>query len=152
MALRERLANRKRPTATFALRIEDDTAARVALVAAQDSKDPEAITAAQAAVDACYEVLHLTALSPADWEELVAQHPPTEQQKKADKWCNMDTFVPALLAACVAGEESEDEWADYLTKGSLTFGEAAALTTAVFQLNQRIPDSWYPKGSTMTRS
>lgn len=152
MSLRERLAKRSLPSETFLLRVEDDTAARKELADARASGDEEQVVAAQSALDACYEPLVITALPPAEWEALVSAHPPTEEQKKRGAWYNHATFHPALLAACVSGDETEADWADYVTKGPLSLGEAMALLDAVMRVNQRAPDPWLPKGSTGTTS
>lgn len=148
MSLRERLAQRKPPSVVVRLRVEDDTAARAELVSAQAGGDGPRIQAAQDAVDACYEPLVITALPPAEWEALVDAHPPTEEQKKrGNTWFNPVTFYPALLAACVEGDETEDDWADFTTKGSLSLGESNALITAALEVNQRSPDPGViPKG------
>lgn len=148
MSLRQRLAQRQRPSVTFRLRIEDDTSAQAELAAAQASGDADRITSAQDTVNACYEPLIITALPPAEWEALIEQHPPTEEQKKqGNSWFNPVTFYPALLAACVDGDETEDEWMEYTTKGPLSLGEANALIDAVTSVNQRGPEPWVtPKG------
>lgn len=154
MSLRERLAKRARPSTTFHLRVEDDTAARMELDAARASGDDDRVAAAQAAVDACYEALAITALTPADWEALVDAHPATPEQRKAkpEAWCNQTTFLPALLAACVEGDETEDDWADFTSKGALSLGETNALFDAAMAVNQRWPDPHLGKGSTTTIS
>lgn len=139
MSLRERLAQRARATATFDLRIDDDTDAQVELAEALDGDDPDRLAAARAAVQDCYETLHITALPPADWEALVAAHPPADGHERL--W-NIDTFGPALLAASIDDSDiTEQEWAEYTTKGALTTGEVHALYDAVLTLNYRVPDT-----------
>lgn len=152
MALRPSLAKRRLPSTTFPLRIEDDTVARAGLAAAEGSGDPERIAVAEATVGACYEQLKLTSLPPETWEELVSEHPATEAQQKSGQWCNMNTFLPALLAACVEGDETAEDWANYTQRGALSSGEADALFAAVIGINQRTPEPLVPKGSTQTRS
>lgn len=152
MALRASLAQRKPPTTEFSLRVYDDRRARAELAAALAEGNPQRMTEAQAAVNACYERLIITAIPPVDWEGLVAGHPPTDQQRANGGWCNSDTFAPALLAVCVEGDETEADWADAITKGGMSQGEATALVQAVYDINLRILDPDLPKDSTPTRN
>lgn len=145
MSLRERLAARARPTASFHLRVDDDTSAQADLVAAQAVGLPERITAAQAAVEACYERLELSALPPADMEALLEAHPPTPDQP-GNTMFNQATFVPALIAACVDSDMGEDDWAEFVAKGPITRGEVLALFNACWDLNHRTPDINLKKG------
>lgn len=147
MGLRDRLRERARPTAAFSLRVDDDTAALAELTAAREADDDEGIAAAQAAVDACYEQLRLMALPPADMEALIAAHPAVE---KDASW-NPATFVPALLAACVESDVTEEDWVEYTTKGPMTSGEVTALFDAIMILNYRT-SSDLGKGSAGSRS
>lgn len=150
MSLRDRLRARSRPTATFDLRVEDDTAARAELAAAvAEGGDPERVDAAQDAVDACYETLQLTALPPADMEALIAAHPATDGS--GGQW-DPATFVPALLASCVDSDVTEDEWGEYVSKGPMSVGEVRDLFDKAIAVNYRGPDPRVPKGSTPTRS
>jgi hypothetical protein len=144
MGLKDRLAGRQRPAATHALRIEDDTVARVELVAARAAEDESRVVAAQEAIEACYEQVTITALPPADMEALLAEHPPPEGSK-GQKIFNPATFVPALLAACVESDVAEEDWAVYVTTGAMTIGEVSALFDAVWSLNYRAPDPSVPK-------
>lgn len=145
MSLRDRLAARQRPTVTFLLRIDEDGAALAELAAAQAVGAPERVAAAEAAVEACYERLTINALPPADLEALVEAHPPSEAERDK-KIFNMPTFLPALLAACVDSDITEDEWATLTTKGPLTQGETTALFQAAWEINYRSPDPGLPKG------
>lgn len=149
MSLRDRLRARSRPTATHDLRVEDDTAARNELAAALQDGAPERIEAAQTALQTCYETLHLTALPPADMEALIAAHPAPGGSDSA--W-NPATFIPALLVACVGGDATEDDWAEWTTKGPLSVGESRDLLNAVLAVNYRTPDLSVGKGSPPTRS
>nr|MDT0660867.1 hypothetical protein [Micromonospora sp. DSM 115978] len=119
---------------------------------AQDETDRE-VEAAQAALDDCYETLTLRALVPADLEELIGQHPPTEAQLAAAKtaraearqraeepppwpsW-NDDTFRPALLEATVDGDMTVADWAGFLARNVST-GEARDLWRSALQVNQQ---------------
>lgn len=151
MNLRERLAAAQRRTTTHPLRIEDDAAPRAELAASLAEGDEQRVAAARSAVDACHETLTIVALAPDDWEALVAAHPPTEQQK--DAWWNPATFIPALLAECVASDVTAADWADYTTKGPMSLGEVTSLVNAALDVNHRVSDSRaLGKGSTETRS
>jgi len=148
VSLKDRLANRKRPSTTYSLRIDDDTAARAELAAAQAAGDDARVAAAQAVVDACYEQVTITAVAPKTMEELRAAHPPTDIQRDRDKKAEWDpaTFVPALLAACVDSDITEAEWAEYTTTGSLNSGEVNSLFNAAWEINYRVPDINLKKG------
>lgn len=113
---------------------------------------------AEAKVDACYETLTLRALPPRRVAELEAAHPPTEAQMERAKaererakklgedippwpaW-NDDTFWPALLAECVDGDMTADDWVGFLAE-NVSGGEAAGLKTAVLNVNtaERVAD------------
>lgn len=144
MSLKDRLAQRPRPSTTYRLRIDDDTAAREELAEAQTTTDAEWLVAAQVAVDSCYETVTITAMAPLDMEKLRAQHPPTDEQRAqvATAQFNADTFVPALLAACVTSDPviTEADWTTYMATGALTFGELNALFQTAWELNYRTPD------------
>lgn len=144
MGLKDRLASRQRPSTTYRLRIDDDAAARSELAAAHDA---DSIAAAQAVVDACYETLTITALPPVEMEALLAAHPATDEQRAKDKTVfNQDTFVPALLAACIDSDVTEADWADYVSKGAMTTGEVNALFAAAWEINYRDPSPSLPFG------
>lgn len=144
MSLKDRLATRKRPTITYALRIDDDTIARSELVAAQAVGDEGRIVAAREAVEACYEQVVITALPPTELEELLEAHPPPPADQ-GKKMFNPATFVPALLAACVNSDVTEEDWAEYVTAGAMTTGEVSAIFNAAWELNYRVPDPSLPK-------
>jgi hypothetical protein len=144
MGLRDRLRERSRPSAVFVLRVEDDTAARAELATAL-AEDGD-VTAAQAAVDSCHERLTITALPPADMEALIAAHPPTAEQETTNSAWNPVTFIPALFAASIGGDVSEEDWAEYTTKGPMTSGEVRALVDVCLDVNYRAPNPSPGKG------
>lgn len=153
MSLRDRLAKGTRPRTTYPLRVEDNTAARAELAAATASGDDDRVTLARDALDACYEQVGIVALAPAEMEDLLELHPPPEEQRKKGAIFNRVTFVPALLAACVESDVTEDDWREYTTTtGPLTPGEVTDLFNTVWDLNYRGPDPWVGKGSTQTPS
>jgi hypothetical protein len=144
MSIRERLAARTRPRATFMLRVDDDTMVRAELTAAHATGDSERIATSTASLEACYEALIITALPPRDLERLLADHPPADAGSNVQ--FDAQTFIPAVLAACIDGDETADDWAEYIKAGSLTTGELNALFSAVWELNYRIPDTNIKKG------
>lgn len=154
MGLRERLNQRGRAETTFDLRIDDTTDARAELAEAYaglDGDDPgtqQRLDTARRAVADCYETLRIVAVEPKKWDEMVAAHPSESDAAQPD----LGTFGPALLAASVDSDITEQEWADYTTAGTLTSGEVEALYGVVIGLNRRVPDGRVPLGSTPTPS
>lgn len=160
MSLKERLRARARPQATFALRMADTSDAtreleeatrewRLAQLRDDDGSHRKEIAAAKKKVDAaektladCYEQLTLVALPPAEMEALIAAHP----AKDGDAPWNEATFRPAVLAACVEGDMTEADWAEFLAAGPVSLGEVRALWAAVMSVNDRSPDITIPKG------
>lgn len=162
MGLKDRLASRKRPSIQYALRLDDDTIPRRELAAALESGDEARISVTREKVEACYEQVTIVALPPAPpvdadpdddttyWETLIRAHPPTDEQRAQDRLAmfNKATFIPALLAACVQSDPpvTAQEWAEYITTGCMTPGEADDLIGKVWNLNYRVPDPNIPKG------
>lgn len=112
---RERLLARQLPTATVHL-------------SAVDGGDPEE--------------LELRALPADEFEALLAEHPPTEQQRAAGHAWNDASFRPALLSrseVALDGEEplGWEDWAQLL--GVLPFGEVRDLVDTALALNDRAP-------------
>jgi hypothetical protein len=145
MGLKDRLATRQRPSTTYKLRIDDDAAARTDLAAVTAAGAD--VEEAQAQLDACYEQLIITALPPVEMEALLAAHPATDAQRAKDKTVfNQDTFVSALLAACIDSDVTESDWQEYTTKGAMTIGEINALFAAAWEINYRDPSPSLPLG------
>lgn len=158
---RERLLARQRPTLDYQLAVEDDSAAMAELAAAKEALDvarfrtddtaEQAVTDAQkrletarAAVAACYEPVHLTALPPTEFEALAAkpEHLPREDKKEA--W-NDETFPRAVFLACVdTSDLSAAEWEEFVDS-QLTVAERSSLFIAALGLNARWPDGAIPK-------
>lgn len=149
MSLKERLSKRELPTDEFPLRISDDSEARGDLVAAQyelrlaeareDAAKTKAakakVSKAQKAVDSHYETLILRAIPSVDMEALIEAHP---ADKDSDDAWNVETFRPALLAACVEGDMTANDWAEFLAGCPL--GDKRELFTAALRINDRSPD------------
>lgn len=159
MGLKDRLAARTRPSTSYSLRIDSDDAARAELIAAQAVGDEKRAAKARKAIAACYEQITIVALPPGpkpnpqpddpmDLETLRAAHPPTDEQraKNKDVLFNPQTFVPALLAACVESDVTEAEWAEYVTSGAMSTGEVSALFNLAWEINYRVPDPTIPLG------
>jgi len=149
MGLKDRLSGRKLPSTRYSLRIDDDTAARAELLAARAAGDDTRIALAQEAVDACYEQVAITALPPGLMEALLEEHPPTAGQRERNKAVlfNPKTFAPALFAACIDSDVTEEDWTEYLgATGPMTAGESIELFNTVWELNYRAPDPDLGKG------
>lgn len=166
MSLRDRLLARKLPTATVTIRVDFTPEADAADTELADAtralrlaeyRDPGAdhtglrarVDAAQAAVDSHCETIRLHALPPAEFEALIAAHPPPDGSR--DGWDETTLRAP-LVAACAEGDMTEDDWAELLTKGPVTTGEARALFAAALGVNDRTADLRVGKDSTPTRS
>jgi hypothetical protein len=155
---RARLLARKRPSIVYQLAVVDDTDAVTELAEAKDALDRaelrlddtagQAVTdaekrlaAARRAVEACYEPVTLTAMDPAAFEALVAEHPGREG--KDERW-NDATFPLACFRACVdTSDLSADEWAELLTT-SVSQAEQVALYAVAIAANARWPSGSIP--------
>lgn len=133
-ATRERLRNRKRPTATMticddhtvkqaldearrlqrraALQLEaepDNEILRTALAGAD-----ERLAAAQTAFDEAAIVLRFQALERPAFEDLKKKYPPTEEQAEDGLIINPESLGPPLIAASSLDGITEDDARDYL--------------------------------------
>lgn len=168
MSLGDRLRGRQLPTTTVAIRVDftpESDAAETELVDATralrlaELRDTDAdhselenrVAAAQAAVDVHYETVVLRALPPAEFEALIAAHPPADGQQSREVW-NETTLRAPLIAACADGDMTEDDWVEFLTKGPVTTGEVRMLFSAAVSVNDRTADVRVGKGSSKTPS
>lgn len=87
--------------------------------------------------DGTAEHVTVTALPALRFDELLAEHPPTDAQRFDGLTFDPETFVPALLAACVDGGWSAQDWVEQMRAGT---SEVVELFTTVYELNRRIPD------------
>lgn len=171
---RDRMMNRQLPSVVQAIAIEDPTAALRSLAQAdrvyqhalrsgdeaQIKRTKATLTRAQNRHDACFEHLTIRALRPRAYEQLIAEHPATTEQTaaapsphEAPQW-NRETFRPALLAACVEGDMTAEDWAAWIEEHS-SRGEGDKLFVVTLALNEaeRLPESvMLPKGSPLTPS
>lgn len=170
MSLREKLRAKPPRTAVHPMVLGDTAeaeaalrAARVARIVAQSQEKPDAkkrspkLTAAIAAEEAAAaelgklaEPVTVHAVPPADWEALVAAHPPGEG---VDAEWDEVTFRPAAVAACVDSDMTEEDWAEFFASDRCSVGERDALWIVVLALNLRAPElSQLPKDWTPTKS
>lgn len=170
VSLRDRLRERELPQATVGIRIDwseesyrlhrelDRQEQHLALAEAGNHADVDEVRARtnelRARIDSMYEMVTIRALPAADMERLLAEHPPTDEQRTQDPTVNFNrlTFFPALLAACVEGPETEQDWAEMIESGELVIGELNALIGTAMEINDRSPSVSLGKGSTTTRS
>lgn len=160
MTLADRLAARERRREYFTVRVTDPgpaearaAALRQQLVVARatgegvDLVEAE-LTAAEDALQACYEVVWFRALTPKRFERLVAAH--TDDEGEVDQ----DALLPDLAAACAEDESVQDPevWRAMLfpeddTDATWTTGEQRALYHLLFLvLNNSAPQVTLPKG------
>lgn len=110
------------------------------------------VDSARVALATCEcEELTLRALPPAEWEELLGLHPPTEEQRAAGAQWNVTTLRAPLLALSVVAAEgdetlSEADWEQLAKASALASGELTALFNAAISLNVRAPSSAVGKG------
>jgi hypothetical protein len=104
----------------------------------------EAVRTAQAAVDACFEEITLHALPGAQFEALMAEHPPAEADVEKELVHNDETFLPALLAACCENGWLEEDWVEEIAE--LSVGERSELREIVTHVNTRTWSQQIPKG------
>lgn len=168
MSQRERLLARRIPPERVTIRVDFSAEADEAFAAhesalrdlAEDQARGADLVAARARVEEAraalapfQEVLVVTAMAPAEYEALVGEHPPTDDQQKLSYAWNPESFVPALLAACIGSDlpvedrMSEKDWIDWITTTSAAAaGELTALYAACLRVNDRAPDLHVGKG------
>lgn len=170
MTARERLLGRRLPPVTVTLRAdfspESDAAVEELESASRALRHAEAsgadsatierlrdrVEAAEKAMAPFVEILEIVPLSPDQYDDLVAAHPPTSEQRAKGLGWNTETFLPALLAACVkqAGEPvmSAEDWSAWAkTPGAAASGEYVTLVNLCIQANDRSPELAVKKGS-----
>ncbi|MFJ9356995.1 hypothetical protein [Streptomyces mirabilis] len=106
----------------------DELATRQAVDA--DSARDQALSA----LDAASEFLTFRALPRPVLEELIAEHPPTEQQAEEGAIFNADTFPAALVSAASVDGMSREEAEELL--GGWSAPDANALWDAAWQIQQ----------------
>lgn len=111
----------------------------------------ERLEAARAAMAPFAEVMEATTLPPHEYDALVDEHPPTDEQRARGATFNLDTFPAALLAACLQQDRepvmpAEDWQAWAKTPGAVASGELTALFNICVQVNDRSPSVHVGKG------
>ncbi|MGW0542328.1 hypothetical protein ACWD0D_18715 [Streptomyces griseoincarnatus] len=104
------------------------------LAASQYADAESARDQALAALDAASEFLTFRALPRPVLEELISEHPPTEQQAEDGAIFNADTFPAALVSAASVDGMSRDEAEELLNGWSAP--DANALWDAAWQIQQ----------------
>ncbi|MFF2411857.1 hypothetical protein [Streptomyces sp. NPDC058092] len=157
-ATRERLRNRTRPIVR--LTICDDRDAKQALAEAKFNeqrakdnaeRDPsnkveqavlraatDEFAQAQTAVDEASIVLRFQALDRKTYKELLAVHPPTEDQAEDGYAFNLDTLGPVIVAASSLDGITEEDAAGYLDDWSQAEAEALLNTAFGVQREERM--------------
>lgn len=103
----------------------------------------ERVLAAKTAVDEQpAETFVVRTLAPAEWEALIALHPPTDEQAAKGWGWNTAALRPELLAAAVVPPEGEDaytaaDWVEFARDGRVSAGEQDALFSTAVALNTR---------------
>ncbi|MGN8245235.1 hypothetical protein ACTHAM_002354 [Cellulomonas soli] len=157
MSLRDRLAAKARRRVSFPVQVSDPTAdqeraagARTQLAVGQatgitsESIEAlrEAVTAADAAVEAHFVDVEFEALAPDLFEELLAANAPGGD-------VDQPAMRIALAAACAVDEELRDEqwWAEQFASGAWSPGELADLYYRLFTvLHYTVPAGGVSKG------
>lgn len=170
VSLRARLADRQRPTLVYPLLVDVERlpAATAALDEAvrqwrqvllrddgeQLAEAQSTVEQARAEVDSCYEPITLRALPPAAYERLIAEHPPSDEQRAKGEIWDPTTFRPALLAACADGDMTVSDWTSFLDE-RCSAAERQGLYVAALTVNEqeRVAEpATLPKGWTPIRS
>jgi hypothetical protein len=155
---RERFLARRRPSAPYSIAVDDDTDAVNELAAAKEALDiaqlrtddqaGQAVTDAEKRLEkarktvaACYETVTLTAMAPADFEALIAEHPAREGED--EKWDD-ETFPRACFLACIDDDAlTPEEWGAFVDE-CMSQGEREYLFRLAIALNARWPSGAVP--------
>jgi len=109
----------------------------------EDGQDSPEVVEAQAArdqaqkdLDACFGSITFQAISSRAWQKLLAEHPPTAEQRAAGNEWNPDTFHPALIAAAAKDVElTPEQWAERLDDDAWSVGDRNALFGVALAVN-----------------
>jgi hypothetical protein len=168
MSQRERLLGRRLPPERVTIRVdfspEADAAYAAYESALRDLEDAESrsvdladararVEEALVALTPFREILVVSPVPPSEYEALIGEHPPTEAQQGLNYRWNPDSFVPALLAACIGQElapedrMSEKDWLDWTTSAAIgAAGEVNTLFATCLRVNDRSLDVQVGKG------
>lgn len=166
MSQRERLLGRRLPPTEVVIRVEfgadaeaadaehrdaTTTVTNLRLMGVDASEAEVRVAAAREALLPFCEVLQVHPIAADLFEQLVGDHPPTDEQRaRGDQW-NVNTFAPALLAACIGQDEvdpmTEKDWREWwTTPRAAAAGELGKLFDTCLQVNDRSPDVQVGKG------
>ncbi|HLS44285.1 MAG TPA: hypothetical protein VK045_02515 [Ornithinicoccus sp.] len=167
MSQRDRLLGRRIPPTPVAIRVDFSPEADAAYAehesALRDLETAESrgadLAAAKARVEQAaaalaphQEVLHVAPIPPSQYDELVGEHPPTDEQRARNYQWNPDTFGPALLAACIGQDlppderMSEKDWIDWAASGASGHAEYVLLVNTALEVNSRTVSIHVGKG------
>jgi hypothetical protein len=166
VSTRDRLLGRAIPPTTVTIRAdfspeseavfaEVEAASQALQYARADGADlttaRERLEAASAALGPYVEVMQAAVLPPHEYDALVDDHPPTDEQRKLGAAFNLDTFPAALLAACLQQDgqpvmPAQDWQAWAKTPGAVASGELNALFNVCVNVNDRSPSVHVGKG------
>lgn len=147
--LRDALSRKVRPSRTYRLPVADPTPAREALQAADSLlktahllKDDERVAAAETALaeardafEACWQPITLWAIG-GRLSDLIAEHPPTDEQAADGAEWDPDTFRPALIAAAATDVGmTAEEWAAELADPRWSVAERNELFSLALEPN-----------------
>ncbi|GIH76136.1 hypothetical protein [Planobispora longispora] len=156
MGLRDRLQGRPRPTASCRIAVVDTreaeqelteagAALQVLVFAGGGEELPAAkdrLSAARAALAACFETVVCAAMPPDEFEALVDAHKPRKDTD--DEAWNNETFPRACFLECAPGEMTRQEWEEFL-RTQVNDGERTLLYQTAIRANIRVPDPNVPK-------
>lgn len=146
--------------------------ARAALVAARQADNASGgvvlsakavqaeLDAAEAAVEAAQTIIRVESIPDGEWRALMAQHPPTAEQRKAGHLAHTDKFPVAAVARCICEVDHRGrvmvgspplDWVRDLRDTKLTAGEWEHLCGIVNALNQGFADMGKLVGATGSR-
>jgi len=167
MSQRDRLLGRRIPPTPVAIRVDFSPDADAAYAeheaALRDLETAEARGADHATVQALVdetkaalapfqEVLQLSPIPPSLYDDLIGEHPPTDEQRAQGYTWNPDTFAPALLAACIGQDLPDDErmsekdWVALATSSAVGHAEYVSLVNACLAVNDRTLNVHVGKG------
>lgn len=103
----------------------------------------EAVAKARREVDACFEEVRLRKLRADQYEALMAEHPPTEQDEADGLLYHDASFLPALLAEIGDNDWTEEDWTEEIAE--LSVGERKELREAATYVQTRTWSQQVPK-------
>jgi hypothetical protein len=83
-------------------------------------------------------IVTLKAIGSKAYDDLIANHPPTNEQKREGQSYNAESFAPALIAACsVTPELTEDQANQIWTSNEWSRGELTQLFLGCVEVNSK---------------